>query len=380
MCACLQEVTSSFRLFSVDKSGLQIIKYFSHRHKLHRLDVIIDTKSEKDYNCKLIEKTEHLCKRMRWKAYFFFNPNTKGNQKETFGFNSKYSPPQIPAMLNFEKKLLNMVENIKFRKVKCWFQQKLSSDIKTTIKNSDKLLIPADKTTNFYNMDTCTYNDLLQKNITKTYKKVTPSTTNPIELEAQSIAKKLDLDDRINITAKREAFVTLKDHKPNFVNNPTCRLINPAKSEIGKISKEILDRINTNIIYKLSLNQWKNTKAVLSWFNGLDDKDSCTFIAFDVVDFYPSISIDLLNAALDFASSYVTITDDERRIILHAKKSLLYNLASHGERKHRQTSSMSVWAAMTGPNHVSSLVHFSYTKSERNMATTLAYTEMTALV
>ena len=218
-----------------------------------------------------------------------------------------------------------MVENIKFRKVKCWFQQKLSFDIKTTIKNSDKLLIPADKTTNFYNMDTSTYNDLLHKNITKTYRKVTPSTTNPIELEAQSIAKKLDLDDRINITAKREAFVTLKDHKPNFVNNPTCRLINPAKSEIVKISKEILDRINTNIIHKLSLNQWKNTKAVLSWFNSLDDKDSCTFIAFDVVDFYPSISIDLLNAALDFASSYVTITDHERRIILHAKKSLLYN-------------------------------------------------------
>ena len=29
---------SSFRLFSVDKLGLQIIKYFSHRHKLHRLE------------------------------------------------------------------------------------------------------------------------------------------------------------------------------------------------------------------------------------------------------------------------------------------------------------------------------------------------------
>ena len=35
---CLQEVMSSFRLFSVDKLGLQIIKYFSHRHKLHRLE------------------------------------------------------------------------------------------------------------------------------------------------------------------------------------------------------------------------------------------------------------------------------------------------------------------------------------------------------
>ena len=172
-------------------------------------------------------------------------------------------------MTNFEKRLLSMIENIKFRKVKCWFQQKLSSDIQTNIKKTDELLIPADKTTNVYTMGATTYNDLLQKNITKAYKKVTPNTTNPIEVEAKSIAQKLDLDDRINLTAKREAFITLKDHKPNFVNNPTCRLINPVKSEIGKISKEILDRINTNIVNKLRLNQWKNTKAVLSWFNSI---------------------------------------------------------------------------------------------------------------
>ena len=37
--ACLQEVTSSLRLFRVARSGLQIIKYFSHRHKLQRLEV-----------------------------------------------------------------------------------------------------------------------------------------------------------------------------------------------------------------------------------------------------------------------------------------------------------------------------------------------------
>jgi len=44
-----------------------------------------------------------------------------------------------------------------------------------------------------------------------------------------------------------------------------------------------------------------------------------------VVDFYPSISVDLLNAALQFALSYVNITDEERHIILHVKQSLLYN-------------------------------------------------------
>ena len=34
---CLQEVTSSFRLFKLARSGLQIVKYFSHRHKLQLL-------------------------------------------------------------------------------------------------------------------------------------------------------------------------------------------------------------------------------------------------------------------------------------------------------------------------------------------------------
>ena len=49
-----------------------------------------------------------------------------------------------------------------------------SLDIQENSMKSDKLLVPADKTSNFYKMDTQSYNDLLQKNITKTYKKVTP--------------------------------------------------------------------------------------------------------------------------------------------------------------------------------------------------------------
>ena len=50
-----------------------------------------------------------------------------------------------------------------------------------------------------------------------------------------------------------------------------------------------------------------------------------SFIAFDVVEFYPSISIELLSEALQFASEYVTITDNERHSILQAKSSVLYS-------------------------------------------------------
>ena len=43
------------------------------------------------------------------------------------------------------------------------------------------------------------------------------------------------------------------------------------------------------------------------------------------MEFYPSISETLLERALDFAANYVTISDDDRHIILQAKQSLLFN-------------------------------------------------------
>ena len=130
----------------------------------------------------------------------------------------------------------------------------------------------------------------------------------------------------------------MKDHKPNFDNNPTCRLINPSKSEIGIISRQILQRINSEIVKSTKLNQWKNTNSVLEWFNNLPDKPARSFISFDVVDFYPSISEDLLKEALEFASLYDAITEEEKSIIVQAKQSLLFNRNSAWSKK--QSSSL----------------------------------------
>ena len=118
----------------------------------------------------------------------------------------------------------------------CGAKTKLKEDA-DHIKNEPKLLIAADKTTNFYKLGPPTYNELLEKNITKSYKKALPETTQAIHKENKDIATKLGIDDRVDTTADKEAFITLKDHKPNFANKPICRLINPTKSEIGKVSK-----------------------------------------------------------------------------------------------------------------------------------------------
>lgn len=276
----------------------------------------------------LIEKVESVVKRMRWKA-FFFDRKTDENDDRTdskFGFKSRKYPPLNEDMDNFEADLLNMVQNVKFREtnVNDQFQSKLNEDI-NKINKSNKAFIPADKTTNFYKLDKTQHNKLLTNNITASYKKTNKNATMTIDLEAKTIATKLKIDDRTERIAKHQAFITLKDHKDNFVNNPTCRLINPAKSELGIVSKKILDNINTSIRQQTSLNQWKNTAAVINWFNNIQDKQKHCFAAFDIDSFYPSISERLLLNAITYAKNYKTITDQDIDIIMHCRKSLLYD-------------------------------------------------------
>ena len=208
-----------------------------------------------------------------------------------FGFKSTRSPPFIEELKEFEDKMLKLVSDIKFKETprKSSFQKKMSSDIKEKIRRSDDLLIKADKTSNFYRMKLENYEELLHNNITKTYK-IDDSLATSIVKKSKNIAENLGLDDRIETTAKKEPFITLEDHKPNFDTNPKCRLTNPAKTEIGKISKQILDRINKRTIAKTNTKLWRNTRQLIEWFKGIRNKPAHRFISFDVVEFYPSIT------------------------------------------------------------------------------------------
>ena len=48
--------------------------------------------------------------------------------------------------------------------------------------------------------------------------------------------KEANIQDKVEMNGTSNCFITLKDHKVNFLNHPTARLINPAKNEIGRIS------------------------------------------------------------------------------------------------------------------------------------------------
>ena len=195
------------------------------------------------------------------------------------------------------------------------------------------MLIPADKTNNLHELTADEYSKLLTENISKTYKKSNLSTIYTNNAEAKVIAQDLKIDLRIEQYNQKQSFFTLKDHKENFKNNPKCRLINPAKSEIGIVSKEYIDSINKIIREKTNVNQWRNTDAVITWFQNIENKEISSFIKFDIVDFYPSISKDLLINAINFAKSITPIDDKIIKTILHARKSILFKKMKSGLKK-----------------------------------------------
>ena len=181
-----------------------------------------------------------------------------------------------------------MITAIKFRNYTNEFQEKMKKDIKM-IKNDNRVIVKADKTSNLYKVQPEEYKKLLRDNITKSYETSSDKIIAEINDEAKEIATQLELDDRINIMPIKDAYITMKDHKENFNCKPKCRLINPTKSETGRISKKIIEQINKTIRNKTKFLQWTDTQEVIDWFNGLKDKRNLKFIKFDVVDFYPSI-------------------------------------------------------------------------------------------
>ena len=116
-----------------------------------------------------------------------------------------------------------------------------------------------------YEMSIETYNKLMTKNITKTYRMGEENLTDKMNSELNDITGKLSIADRIDVMEDNNAFITLKDDKDNFNSHPKCRLKNPAKSELGKVSKVILDDINNAIRSTLNVNQWKNSNSVIDW-------------------------------------------------------------------------------------------------------------------
>ena len=213
-------------------------------------------------------------KTMRWKLFFhkqIQNPkknDESGKFAEKFGYKSTNTPPVDFDLKPFEDDLKTLVKNVKFKSsdTNTSINMKMKQDI-SKIEKDPRLLIEADKTTNHYQIEEQESDKFTTDSITSTYKKANTDLLKEANEEAKQIATFYGIDDRVDIYSNNEAIVKLKDTKPAFKENPSCRLLNPAKPHIGKVSKTVLDRVNESLRKTLNLNQWRSTQDVIKWFS-----------------------------------------------------------------------------------------------------------------
>ena len=106
---------------------------------------------------------------------------------------------------------------------------------------------------------------------------------------------------------------------------------------MGKVSKAILEKVDTILVESLKVNQWKDTDNAINWFNAIKDKSQCCFIQLDIAEFYPSLTESILDTAISFAGQHPDISNENLRITKHCRESLLYN--NREPRKKKNTDS-----------------------------------------
>ena len=100
-----------------------------------------------------------------------------------------------------------------------------------------------------------------------------------------------------------------------------------------------------------SINQWKDSKDVINWFQNIPEKAKSCFIQFDIDAFYPSINTQLFDAAINYAKTITTIDDNDLNIIMQSRKTLLFTNSDIWVKKLAARISMFQWAAMTVPKY-----------------------------
>ena len=282
----------------------------------------IPTVSKFKYQYLLTYRIENLVSGMRWKGYWDKNKHRK-KEKQTYGFKSLGKAPPCDELKAFEEDLFKLIRSVETKPFNNPLQDKMKSDLRVLQNHPDQVVIASDKTSNFYMMDANEYKETLDMELRKTYKKAGSEVVQDIDAEAAYFANKLKRDDRIEGMALKPSFLTIKDHKENFPAQVSYRLISPTNSNLGAITKIMIQSLNLRIKETLGLNLCRSTKEAIDWFTGLKQKKKMVFLKFDIESYFPSISKSLLLQAFDFVRGFDFLSKFEAELILHCRRSVV---------------------------------------------------------
>ena len=165
-----------------------------------------------------------------------------------------------------------------------------------------------------------------------------------MNMEAKSISTKLKINGRVERIPRTPAFVALKEQS-NLSFNKSIK-------ELGKVSKGLVEKMNSDMIENLQLNQWRHTDAVLKWFNNITDKSNRSFIQFDIKEFYPSITEIIVHQKFKFAKQYTNINKNHLPIINYCASHYFF-LITKLRKKKRQTAALtSQWVVLMKQKYV----------------------------
>ena len=88
--------------------------------------------------------------------------------------------------------MMDMTENLEFKRVKNESESNLRNDIRQ-IRKSNNLFVSAGKSRNIYKVSIPSCERMMQENVTKTYKKCNTNKFNSVNFKAKQIAGKLKM-------------------------------------------------------------------------------------------------------------------------------------------------------------------------------------------
>ena len=94
-----------------------------------------------------------------------------------------------------------------------------------------------------------------------------------IDYDSQLISKDLSIYDWLEKMEETEPCITVNDHMEDFSHKLSFSLIYSSKSNIRKIRKNVLDKINKSLISSTNANQWKNTTSVITGLKKIPKKE-----------------------------------------------------------------------------------------------------------
>ena len=139
------------------------------------------------------------------------------------------------------------------KKQPCEFQAKMKGDTEQ-MKKFGKIWVRADKSKNTYQVSPFEYEQILNDKIMESYRIDPNSSLTLINRVTTKFAGKLQVVDKLGKLKEKCAYILFKDYKQNFQDRKQARLINSTKTELGLVSKDLMQIITSRILSSLKYN------------------------------------------------------------------------------------------------------------------------------